>query len=188
MCGLRWGRWAPRRWPWGWAPPAPEPLILWAGSVPHLPAQWHVTAQGRLELANAPSPALRALQGHALVGVSALTRLSAPGRRLVRGFRARHYLRLRTKVSLLFGLFALVAGVSVAAVAYTFARSSLLDQRAAEARQSAINNATRVLGRLETTDQGDMYEYLQGLVSGGGLVIVPGSARSVPTPPPSSPG
>ena len=57
-------------------------------------------------------------------------------------------LRLRTKVSLFFGLLALVASVSLAAVTYTLARSSLLDQRTRAAEALAISNARKVYDQL----------------------------------------
>lgn len=62
-------------------------------------------------------------------------------------------LRLRTKVSLLFGFVALVAGASVAVFAYTYARASLLDQRRVEARQAALLNARQVSDLLQDGDE-----------------------------------
>ena len=53
-------------------------------------------------------------------------------------------MRLRTKVTLFFGLIALIASVSLTVVTYAFARSSLLEQRAEVARQQAVLNARRV--------------------------------------------
>ena len=46
-------------------------------------------------------------------------------------------MRLRTKVSLLFGIIALIATVSLTVVTYAFARSSLLEQREELARTQA---------------------------------------------------
>ena len=57
-------------------------------------------------------------------------------------------MRLRTKVTLFFGLIALIATVSLTAVTYAFARSSLLEQRSEVARQQAVLNAQRVREQL----------------------------------------
>jgi len=62
---------------------------------------------------------------------------------------------LRTKVSIFFGLLALVASVSLSVVTYTFARSSLLDERVASAKNLAISNASRVLSELRSGDVED---------------------------------
>ncbi len=56
-------------------------------------------------------------------------------------------MRLRTKVTLFFGVIALVASVSLTVVTYAFARSSLLEQRSEVARQQAVLNAVRVRER-----------------------------------------
>jgi signal transduction histidine kinase len=63
-------------------------------------------------------------------------------------------MRLRTKVTLFFGLIALVATVTLTIVTYAFARESLLDQRAEVARQQAVLNATQVRERLRSGDAG----------------------------------
>jgi signal transduction histidine kinase len=57
-------------------------------------------------------------------------------------------MRLRTKVTLVFGLIALVATVSLTVVTYAFARNSLLDQRSDVAQAQAVANATRVRDQL----------------------------------------
>ena len=67
-------------------------------------------------------------------------------RRAVRGWkrlywRLRPRLPLRTKVSVFFGLLALAASVSITVVTYTIARTSLLDERSADAKGQAISNA-----------------------------------------------
>ena len=64
----------------------------------------------------------------------------------------RRSLRLRTRVTLIFGLIALIASVSLTVVTYAFARSSLLDQRATIARQQAVINANQVRSVLQSTD------------------------------------
>lgn len=66
-------------------------------------------------------------------------------------------LRLRTKVSMFFGLLALVASVSLSVVTYTITRSSLLDQRATTAKQQAIGNAARVLAVLRSQPAADEF-------------------------------
>jgi signal transduction histidine kinase len=63
---------------------------------------------------------------------------------------------LRTKVTLIFGLIALIASLSLTAVTYTFARSSLLDQRATVAERQAIFNAREVQQRLEALARGEL--------------------------------
>lgn len=80
-------------------------------------------------------------------------------------------LRLRTKVSLLFGFVALVAGTSVAVFAYTYARSSLLDQRRIEARQAAIGNARQISDLLQS-DQEVQQAALEELSDDGGFIQV----------------
>jgi two-component system sensor histidine kinase MtrB len=59
-------------------------------------------------------------------------------------------MRLRTKVSLFFGLIALIATVSLTVVTYAFARSSLLEQRDDLARTQAVTNALRVRENLRS--------------------------------------
>ncbi len=79
-------------------------------------------------------------------------------------------LRLRTKVSVLFGFVALVAGASVAVFAYNFARASLLDQRRVEARQAAVVNAREVLNLLESGEE--LQPALDELTDEGGFIQV----------------
>ena len=72
---------------------------------------------------------------------------------LASGCNTWHVLRrprlpLRTKVSLFFGLLALVTTVTLAVVTYTFARRSLLEEREREAQVQAIANARDVLREL----------------------------------------
>jgi signal transduction histidine kinase len=61
-------------------------------------------------------------------------------------------MRLRTKVSLLFGLIALIATVSLTVVTYAFARSSLLEQREELALTQGVSNAFRVRDFLRSGD------------------------------------
>lgn len=63
-------------------------------------------------------------------------------------WRLRPRLPLRTKVSVFFGLLALVASGSLTVVTFTISRSSLLDERVADAKQQAIANAITVNGLL----------------------------------------
>ena len=67
-------------------------------------------------------------------------------------WRLRPRLPLRTKVSVFFGLLALVASVSLSTVTYTVSRSSLLDERTADAKQQARSNATRVVQEIRARD------------------------------------
>jgi signal transduction histidine kinase len=66
---------------------------------------------------------------------------------------------LRTKVTLIFGLIALIASVSLTVLTYTFARSSLLDQRATVAERQALFNAREVQEQLETLRRREFGEY-----------------------------
>ncbi len=59
-------------------------------------------------------------------------------------------MRLRTKVTLFFGLIALIAAVSLTTLTYAFARSSLLEQREQVARNQAVVNAIRVKEQLRS--------------------------------------
>ena len=63
-------------------------------------------------------------------------------------------MRLRTKVTLFFGLIALIATVTLTVVTYAFARSSLLEQRSEVARQQAVLNAQRVRDQLRSGTEG----------------------------------
>lgn len=68
-------------------------------------------------------------------------------------------MRLRTKVTLVFGLIALVATVSLTVVTYAFARSSLLDQRLEVARSQAVANATTVRDQLRFSPAGNLRQF-----------------------------
>ena len=72
---------------------------------------------------------------------------------------------LRHKVSIFFGLLALVASVSLSVVTYTFARSSLLDDRNAAAKGQAINNGRRVLEELRRGDTDEFGDWFTGTVN-----------------------
>lgn len=102
------------------------------------------------------------------------SRLRRAAGRVAALFSRLRNLPLRSKVSLLFGLIALVAGVSVAVVTYSFARSSLLDQRAADARASAYEHAEFVndLLRNESGELLDFSDEVQRLPETGGFVQV----------------
>ncbi len=58
-------------------------------------------------------------------------------------------LRLRARVTLFFALIALFAGLLLIAVTYGFARSNLLEERSATARQQAFDNAAAVADELD---------------------------------------
>jgi len=68
-------------------------------------------------------------------------------------------MRLRTKVTLVFGLIALVATVTLTAVTYAFARSSLLEQRLDVAQSQAVANALRVRDQLRRDGTASMAEF-----------------------------
>jgi two-component system sensor histidine kinase MtrB len=86
-------------------------------------------------------------------------------RRLVRAWkrvywRLRPRLPLQTKVSVFFGLLALVASVSLTVVTYTIARSSLLDERTADAKGQALSNAVILNSRVRAGQVDDLDEAL----------------------------
>jgi two-component system sensor histidine kinase MtrB len=84
-------------------------------------------------------------------------------------------MRLRTKVSLFFGIIALIATVSLTVVTYAFARSSLLDQRDELARTQAVSNALRVRDLLRSgTSPGDWFPNLR-VESGGFAAAILGN-------------
>jgi hypothetical protein len=60
-------------------------------------------------------------------------------------------MRLRTKVTLFFGLIASVATVTLTVVTYLYARESLIDQRFEVARQQAVLNASRIRDELRAS-------------------------------------
>jgi signal transduction histidine kinase len=65
----------------------------------------------------------------------------------------RRQLRLSTRVTLFFGLIALLAGLSLTALTYTFARNSLVDQRASTARLQAFSHANQLVPVLDEPEQ-----------------------------------
>lgn len=67
-------------------------------------------------------------------------------------WRVRPHLPLHTKVSIFFGLLALVASGTLTVATYTITRSSLIDERTSDAKQQAISNALRI-NRLLRADQ-----------------------------------
>jgi two-component system, OmpR family, sensor histidine kinase MtrB len=81
-------------------------------------------------------------------------------------------MRLRTKVTLFFGLIALIATVSLTIATYAFARSSLLEQRTEVARQQAVVNALRVKTQLQSGNEGfgDFFPTIQ--TERGGFAFV----------------
>jgi two-component system sensor histidine kinase MtrB len=92
-------------------------------------------------------------------------------------------MRLRTKVSLLLGIIALVATVSLTVVTYAFARSSLLEQRSELARTQAISNALRVRDQLRFSSVADFGEWFPSIrvESGGFAAAVLANDETVPT-------
>ena len=81
-------------------------------------------------------------------------------------------MRLRTKVTLFFGVIALLATITLTIATYAFARSSLLEQRAEVAQRQAVLNAGRVLAQLQggTEGFGDTFPATQ--VERGGFAFV----------------
>jgi signal transduction histidine kinase len=91
-------------------------------------------------------------------------------------------MRLRTKVSLLFGIIALIATVSLTIVTYAFARSSLLEQRSELARTQGVSNAQRVRDQLRFGDEafGDWFQSIR-VESGGFAAAVISDDQAVST-------
>lgn len=91
-------------------------------------------------------------------------------------------MRLRTKVSLLFGVIALIASVSLTVLTYGFARSSLLEQRTELARTQAVVNAVRVRDRLRS-GAGDFGNFFQTIrtESGGFAAVILADRRTTST-------
>ena len=91
-------------------------------------------------------------------------------------------MRLRTKVTLFFGLIALIASVSLTVVTYAFARSSLLEQRAEVARQQAVLNALKVREFLHdgTEGLGDYFPTIRTETDGFAAIHL-GDGRSAST-------
>ncbi len=81
-------------------------------------------------------------------------------------------MRLRTKVTVFFGVIALLATITLTIATYAFARSSLLEQRAEVAQRQAVLNAGRVLAQLQggTEGFGDTFPATQ--VERGGFAFV----------------
>lgn len=61
---------------------------------------------------------------------------------------------MRTKVTLFFAVIAMAATIGLSALTYSFARSSLIDQRHTDARQQAIQNALSVLSEVRSDPEG----------------------------------
>lgn len=68
-------------------------------------------------------------------------------------------MRLRTKVTVFFGLIALIATVTLTVVTYAFARSSLFEQRLDLARTEAVGNATRIRDELRRNGPDGLAEF-----------------------------
>lgn len=68
-------------------------------------------------------------------------------------------MRLRTKVTLVFGLIALIATVTLTAVTYAFTRDSLFEQRLDIARSEAVGNATLVRDELRRNGTATLAEF-----------------------------
>lgn len=83
-------------------------------------------------------------------------------------------LPLRTKVSLLLGLLALLTTVTLSVVTYTFARTLLLRERQTEAQQQAIENArdVRRLLEVDTNRFGEDFTRVAPAREDGFIVVV----------------
>jgi signal transduction histidine kinase len=90
-------------------------------------------------------------------------------------------MRLRTKVSLLFGVIALIATVSLTVVTYAFARSSLLEQRNELARTQGISNALRVREQLRSGASPEEWFPNLRVESGGFAAAILGSDETTVT-------
>ena len=92
-------------------------------------------------------------------------------------------MRLRTKVSLLLGIIALIATVSLTVVTYAFARESLLEQRSELARTQAVSNALQVRDRLRFSNVADFAAWFPSIrvESGGFAAAVLANDETVPT-------
>lgn len=81
--------------------------------------------------------------------------------------------RLRTKLSVLLGLIALLACVVAAALTYYLARGALVEQRTSEARQRALTNAVRVREQIRSgAELGDYVSDDLTREPGGFLLVV----------------
>jgi signal transduction histidine kinase len=91
----------------------------------------------------------------------------------------RRSLRLSTRVTLFFGLIALLAGLSLTTLSYTFARSSLVDQRATTARAQAYSHATELVAVLD--HPAETRERMENLtIESGGFAVLTGPRQSIP--------
>jgi two-component system sensor histidine kinase MtrB len=89
-------------------------------------------------------------------------------------------MRLRTKVSLLFGVIALVATVTLTVVTYAFARNSLLEQRTELASRQGVSNAQRVRDQLRggSTNFGEWFQGLRTESGGFAAAVLSGDERA----------
>ena len=89
-------------------------------------------------------------------------------------------MRLRTKVSLLFGVIALIATVTLTVVTYAFARSSLLEQRTELASRQGVSNAQRVRDQLRggSTNFGEWFQGLRTESGGFAAAVLSGDERA----------
>ena len=91
----------------------------------------------------------------------------------------RRSLRLSTRVTVFFGLIAMLAGLSLTALTYTFARSSLVNQRATTAKAQAYGHATELVAVLD--QPADTRERMQNLtIETGGFAVLTGPRQSIP--------
>jgi two-component system, OmpR family, sensor histidine kinase MtrB len=89
--------------------------------------------------------------------------------------RQRRSLDMRTRVTLLFALTALVAAAGLAVITYLVARANLIEQRTDAATQQAFVNAQTVRDRLLTDDEriALFVETLRTETRGGAILLMP---------------
>jgi signal transduction histidine kinase len=82
-------------------------------------------------------------------------------------------------VTVFFGLIAMLAGLSLTALTYTFARSSLVDQRATTAQAQSYSHATELVAVLD--QPAETRQRMQALtIESGGFAVLTGPRQSIP--------
>jgi two-component system sensor histidine kinase MtrB len=87
-------------------------------------------------------------------------------------------MRLRTKVSLLFGVIALIATVTLTVVTYAFARNSLLEQRTELAIRQGISNAQRVRDHIRDENFGEWFGTIRTENGGFAAAVLSGGEQA----------
>ena len=95
---------------------------------------------------------------------------------------ARRSLRLTTRVTLFFGVIALLGGILLTVATFLFARNSLVNQRATNAKSEAIRHATEVADVLSAGDSDLLESTMRNLdVESDAYAIVLTEPRPWPT-------